>query len=123
MKLYYWGIVWGRAEPTRLLLVHAKVPFESVDVDETLPALREAGKCEFDQIPVLELPDGTLLAQSMSILRFVGRKYGYYPDDDPHTAWIIDSTLDSIADFYDPWLKWFWEEDETQKKEYKDKAF
>ena len=31
MKLYYWPI-YGRAEPIRMMLKHAQVPYEDVEV-------------------------------------------------------------------------------------------
>ena len=31
------------------------------------------------QVPALETPEGKTLSQSQAILRFLGRKYGYYP--------------------------------------------
>ena len=49
------------------------------------------------QIPVLELEDGTRLAQSMSILRYVGRKHGYYPAD-PLEAHMCDYLIDCYND-------------------------
>lgn len=33
------------------------------------------------KVPILELEDGTKLGQSISILRFLGKKHGYYPED------------------------------------------
>ncbi len=33
------------------------------------------------QVPALETPEGKVLSQSQSILRYLGRKYGYYPQD------------------------------------------
>ena len=35
------------------------------------------GVCPFRQLPILEF-DGIVLAQSMSILRYLARKYGLY---------------------------------------------
>ena len=32
-------------------------------------------------LPVLKMPDGTLLHQSNAIMRYLGSKHGYYPED------------------------------------------
>ena len=58
MKLYYFD-GYGRAESIRFLAAHAKLPLENVYVTpDTLPALKESGKLEFGQVPMLETPDG-----------------------------------------------------------------
>jgi len=76
MKLYYFDIP-VRGEPIRLLLHHAKVPFEDYRVK-----MEEWGKLketfEGKQLPVLEV-DGKRYAQSTAILSYLGTKYGYLP--------------------------------------------
>ena len=55
MKLYYWPI-HGRAEPIRMLLSHANAQFEDIAVTQaTFEALKQEGKLEFEQMPMLEL--------------------------------------------------------------------
>lgn len=61
--------------------------------------MKSSGRLEFGQVPVLELPDGRTLAQSNSMLRYLGRNFGYYPEDDAITAWKIDSLIDATEDF------------------------
>lgn len=96
MKLYYFDI-YARAEPIRMLLTHAKKEFEDVRVTkEQADQMKAEGKLEFGQLPVIE-HDGKFYAQSAAILRFFGRKNGYYPED-PVLAYRIDSTLDAISD-------------------------
>ena len=63
---------------------------------------------------MLETEDGKLLVQSWSILRFLGRKYGYYPED-PETAWKIDSTVDAVEDYLNAYFKFNFEKDEANK--------
>ena len=63
----------------------------------------------------MELPDGRLLVQSNSIVRYLGRLYGYYPEDDPYTAWRIDSTMDLVDDFINQFGKYSWENDAEWK--------
>lgn len=97
MKLYYFDI-YGRAESLRLLLWHAKAEFEDVRLTpEEFAKKKEEGVFEWGQVPVLEV-DGKSLSQSHAILRFLGRKYGYYPTDDIEVAWKIDSALEAIID-------------------------
>ena len=56
MKVIYFD-VYGRAEPLRMLLNHAKVEFEDVRINRPdWPQFKEANaeKLEFGQAPVLE---------------------------------------------------------------------
>ena len=78
MKLYYFDI-YGRAESIRFLLSHAKVEYENVNAGPIMADLKESGKLEFGQVPMLETADGHRFVQSWSILRYLGRTYGYYP--------------------------------------------
>lgn len=93
--MYYFN-GYGRAEPIRLLLNHAGVQFtdkryerkEWSDNKKNMP-----GK----KVPILELADGTKIGQSVSILRFLGKKYGYYPED-PLEAHKCDYLIDCYND-------------------------
>ncbi|CDW77882.1 glutathione s-transferase [Stylonychia lemnae] len=88
---------YGKAEPIRMLLAHAKIEFEDVHyTPETLPAAKASGNLEFGQMPVLE-KDGKFYSQSQAILRFLGKELGYYPEDTYH-GYLVDSTLDFIND-------------------------
>jgi glutathione S-transferase len=103
MKVHYFS-GYGRAEAIRMLLAHAKVEFEDVHYTfETLPALKETGNLEFGQVPAVEI-DGKWYAQSTSILRMLGKKYGYYPDD-AFEAWRVDSTIDALGDLLNAYYK------------------
>ena len=82
MKLYYFD-VYGRAEPFRFLLWHAKAEYEDVRIArEDWPKFKEehAADLEFGQVPVLEV-DGVFHSQSNAILRYLGNRFGYYPTD------------------------------------------
>ena len=48
------------------------------------------------QLPVLEI-DGNKLAQRYSVLRYLGKLYGFYPESD-YEAYLVDSVLDGIED-------------------------
>ena len=95
-KVHYFPS-YGRAEPIRMLLAHAKVDFENAHyTHETLRAAKETGILEFGQMPVLEV-DGKFYSQSQAILRLLGKQHGYYPAN-AYEAWRVDSTCDSIVD-------------------------
>ena len=87
MKLIYYKIS-GRAEAIRMLLHHAKVPYEDVFVEwddwkqyRVNKALmtEKLGDIEYDTLPVLELDDGTRLSQTPAILFYLATVYGYMP--------------------------------------------
>ncbi len=115
-KLYYFDI-YGRAEAIRFLLHHAKVEFEDVRVaGESFAELKASGKLEFGQVPMLE-HDGKHLAQSWSILRYLGKIHGYYPED-WENGWKVDSILDAVEDYFSKYFKAQFEKDEDRKKQF-----
>ena len=63
---------------------------------------------------MLETADGKCLIQSWSVLRYLGRQHGYYPDD-PELAYKIDSTIDAVEDLMQSNYKWRFEADEARK--------
>ena len=67
--------------------------------------LKDSGKLEFGQVPMLEMPDGHRFVQSWAILRYLGRIYDYYPIEDAKIAWKIDSTIDAVEDFLGAYFK------------------
>lgn len=70
----------GRAEPARLLLRHAGIDF--TDTRYTLGQWKDKKEeMPGKKVPILELQDGSKLGQSISILRYLGKKHGYYPED------------------------------------------
>ena len=77
MKLYYFDLP-GRAEPIRLLLHHAKIPFQDVRIPfQDWGKLKNCGKFTSGQLPILELENGEILSQSTAILYYLGMKHGY----------------------------------------------
>jgi glutathione S-transferase len=115
MKLYYFDI-YGKGEPARILLHTVKVEFEDVrySFEDWGATHKHSGKFEFEQLPDLEL-DGHTYAQSQSILRLLGKKYGYYPED-ALTGWKVDSILDANADITSASYKYLLENDAEKKK-------
>ncbi|KAJ3281313.1 hypothetical protein HK104_000088 [Borealophlyctis nickersoniae] len=98
LKLTYFNIK-ARAEPIRLALTIAGIPFEDERIErDSWPALKPT--TPFGQLPVLTIVDGgktTQLAQSDAILRYVGRLGKLYPDD-PLEAARVDQLLGSQHD-------------------------
>lgn len=99
-KLTYFGIP-GRGEAIRLALAIGGVEFE----DERVP-FPAWGKVKpttpWGTLPVLELADGTMLAQARSVLRFVGKHTTtpnlLYPVNDPLLAQRVDELMDALED-------------------------
>jgi len=75
-KLYYWGVK-GRAESTRLIFAEANVEYTDVRASgpNDFSDMKATGTLPYDQWPVLEV-DGTILAQSMAINRFLAGRFG-----------------------------------------------
>lgn len=95
-KLIYFGIP-GRGEAIRLALTIGGVEFE----DKRVP-FQDWGKVKattpWGTVPVLELADGSQLAQARSILRFVGKATGLYPSEQPLLAQRVDELMDALED-------------------------
>ena len=114
MKLYYFDC-YGRAEPTRILLWHAKVDYENITFDwSQFPKIKAEKNFEFNQVPVLEM-DGEQYSQSYSILKLLGKMYGYYPED-PKQAYKVDSMLQAGQDLQENWWHTFLEKNEEKKQ-------
>ena len=115
IKLYYFD-VYGRAEAIKMLLHHAKVEYTNVIVNkEGAEKMKAEGHLEFGQVPVVE-HNGKFFSQSNSILRFFGAKHGYYPAD-PVESWRVDSTIDSVGDLTNAFMKAKFETDPEKQKE------
>ena len=93
-NFHYFGF-YTRGEACRMMLNHAGADWTDnrIQMDQwgALKATMPNG-----QVPALEW-DGKMLGQSMSILRFLGAKHGYYPTD-AYEAYQVDSLLDSYSD-------------------------
>ncbi|KAJ3255366.1 hypothetical protein HK104_007153, partial [Borealophlyctis nickersoniae] len=86
----------ARGEPIRLALHISSIPF----VDERIewsdwPALKSS--TPFGELPVLHLEDGTQIAQSQAILRYVGKLSGLYPEDRVKAA-KVDQVMAAFED-------------------------
>ena len=58
--------------------------------------MKEEGKLEFNKVPALEF-EGKFFTETVSIMRFIGKKHGYYPEEE-EPAWRVDSIIDSLGD-------------------------
>jgi len=114
VKVHYFN-GFGRGEALRIALTLAKVEWEDVSYTfETWPEAKATGKFEFGQLPAIE-KDGVFYSQSGALLRFIGKKHGFYPED-AALAWKVDSFLDSLNDIGVAASKFVWEKDEEVKK-------
>jgi len=112
-KLIYFDIR-GLAEPIRLAFAQAGVPFEDVRLKhEDWPQHKE--KMPFGQLPVLEV-DGKQLTQSMTILRFIGRKHGLEAEDEWDRA-VGDELATSWLDMFTRSAGAWAEQDKEAKKQ------
>ena len=57
--------------------------------------------------------------QSWAILRYLGRTYGYYPEN-PEVAYKIDSTIDAVEDYFGAYFKFNFESNEEKKAIFKE---
>ena len=78
-KLYYFAF-HVRGSPVRMLLSHAGIEYEDHIIEEE--KWDEYSKImPNNEVPALYLGDQELSGKGPSLLRFLGKKYGYYPDD------------------------------------------
>lgn len=96
-KLYYFDFHGGAGEPIRNAFRVSGTPFE----DARIPmaewgAVKADKKFVFSQMPILEI-NGVPYAQSMALLRYVGKLTGLYPTD-PIEALRVDEILDCMLD-------------------------
>ncbi|GLI67599.1 hypothetical protein VaNZ11_011841 [Volvox africanus] len=97
-KIHYFAAP-GRAEVARLNLSIGGIAYE--DVQYTHAAFSEVKpKLPFGQVPVLELPNGKMLAQSGAIDRYTAKLAGLYPED-PLEAARADEAVFLLADLMD----------------------
>jgi glutathione S-transferase len=89
----------GRAEPVRLVLTLAGVPFEDHRLKfPDFMAQKAAGAFPLGSLPVREV-DGAPIVQTAAMLRYAARlaDTGLYPSD-PFEALVVDSALDTCND-------------------------
>lgn len=94
-KLTYFDFNGGRGEPVRIAFHAAGIEFEDhrISFDEFM-ATRDS--MPFRCAPVLEI-DGVAVTQSNSMLRYVGKMAGLYPED-PLQAFWCDEVMGAVED-------------------------
>ena len=99
IKVYYFDF-YARAEPTRMMLTKANVAFEDVKVSmEEFKELKQTGKLEYGQMPMVELEDGTRIVQQKGIEGYFAHKYGFNCTD-PWEHYISEHVMTYFWDFY-----------------------
>lgn len=94
-KLTYFDFNGGRGEPVRIAFHAAGIEFEDhrISFDEFVEC-RDGMR--FRCVPTLEI-DGVEVTQSNSMLRFIGKKAGLYPEDDLQALY-CDETMAAVED-------------------------
>ncbi len=94
-KLTYFDFNGGRGEPIRIAFHAAGVDFEDHRISfETFMQTR--GDMRFTCLPQLDV-DGVTVTQSNSMLRYVGKVAGLYPEDDLQALY-CDEAMDAVED-------------------------
>uniref|UniRef100_A0A0K0FSK0 glutathione transferase n=1 Tax=Strongyloides venezuelensis TaxID=75913 RepID=A0A0K0FSK0_STRVS len=95
-KLSYFCGIRGLGEPARLMFKHAGVDFEDILIDKKdWPSLKST--TPFGQVPVLEV-DGTQIAQSFAIYKFLAKRFNLCPGNDVDQA-LADSIAEYVREF------------------------
>ena len=102
-----------RGEPIRAMLAHAGVDFEDEHITfEQWPTVKPT--IPSGQLPCLEI-NGKKMGQSFSMSRYLGMKYGYYPED-PMQAYECDMLCDGYNDVLTKMYKPFFVKEEEKKE-------
>ncbi len=95
IKLTYFDIDGGRAEPTRIAMSIGGIDFEDHRI-----SFSEFGRMRastpLNAVPTLEI-DGTVYTQSNAMNRYFGKQAGLYPDD-PWQAFRCDEVMEALED-------------------------
>jgi glutathione S-transferase len=94
-KLTYFDFNGGRGEPVRIAFHAAGVEFDDhrISFDEFMKCRNEM---RFRCAPILQI-DGADVTQSNSMLRYVGKMAGLYPDDDMQALY-CDEAMGAVED-------------------------
>ena len=113
LKLTYFDIHGGRAEPARLAMHIGGVAFEDDRISFHEFGAKRSGY-PFKRVPLLEI-DGAVLSQCNSIGRYVGKLAGLYPSDALEAAY-CDEAMDAVEDIVSQQVATMSIEDEAKKK-------
>ena len=119
VKLTYFN-VRGRGEPARLLLAYGGIKYEDCRLTPAFQDPTEWLKLKpntpYGSLPLLEW-DGTCIAQSMAVARFLAREVGLAGRDNMEAAQ-IDEIIDAVNDLLSAGAQVFFSKDEAAKKKY-----
>ena len=77
MPKYHYFDLFMSGEAPRQAFTIAGVDYEDIRLTgDAWKTFKESDKCEFGTLPILELDDGTLLSQSVPILRYICNVFG-----------------------------------------------
>lgn len=94
-KLTYFDFDGGRAEPVRIAFHAADIAFEDHRISfQEFGEMRQDTR--FNSVPVLEI-DGAAVTQSNSMMRYVGKMAGLYPEDNLQALY-CDEVLGALED-------------------------
>jgi len=124
-KLTYFN-ARGLTEPIRFIFAYAKVNYEDIRtpfvykdgvpvIPQVLPSEIKA-KCQWAQVPLLEYENGRKLNQSITIARFLAKRFNLTGADEYEAA-KCDEYVDTIFEFFKEFLPIFSELDKTKKIE------
>ena len=119
VKLTYFNLR-ARAEPARLLLAYGGIEYEDFRVtpafekNEEWMALKP--NTPYGSLPLLEW-DGVVLAQSLTIARFIAKEVGLAGGNVIERAQ-VDEIVDAVNDMLEVGVKAIFSEDEEQVKKY-----
>jgi len=94
-KLTYFDFDGGRGEPIRIAFHAAGIEFEDYRISFE-EFMKTRGDMRFTCAPELEV-DGVTVTQSNSMLRYVGKMSGLYPQDDLQALY-CDEAMDAVED-------------------------
>ena len=95
IKLTYFDVDGGRAEPTRIVMSIGGIEFEDHRI-----SFSEFGRMRastpFNAVPTVEV-NGGVYTQSNAMNRYFGKQAGLYPED-PWQAFLCDEVMDAVED-------------------------
>lgn len=90
-----------QGEAIRLACAYGNIPLDDIRLTyEQFVKLKHQGLLAFGQVPALAVDNNTVLTQSASIMRYVGKMAGLYPLNDDIKAAFIDSIVDQEIDLF-----------------------
>ena len=99
LELFYFDIP-GKGEAIRLHCAFAGLPLKDTRLSrDQFTTMKEDGKLPYGQVPLLIVDEKNYIAQSASIMRYLGKLSGLYPSD-PFKAALVDSIIDEENDLF-----------------------